>query len=203
MARTSRSRSRTSPMKKRSDSSLKRAIISDCLSSSRLKMHSRRGRWRASMISTNLWPNDPVPPVTRTDASPQLTGPSVVTAMVSPGSLLPDRPEHGQEMEVELPGQRVEIARVAKGHLEARPQGVGLDEVLPGSPERLSQRVEIRRARQVASGAPAEDPPEPGADRHPRARLLEVGPGRRAVDVADEGVEVAGGLGERLGVDVR
>src|SRR5439155_26952818 len=118
MARTSRSRSRTSPMKKRSEGSLKRAIISDCFHSSRLKMQRRRGRCRASMISTNLLPNDPVPPVMRTDASLQVTGPSVVTAMVSPSVLRPDRPEHRQEVKVELPGQRIEVERVAEHHLE-------------------------------------------------------------------------------------
>src|SRR6266511_4048860 len=100
------------------------------------------------MTSTNLLPKDPVPPVTRTDASRQLTGPSVAIAMI-PSRLLPDRPEHGQEMEMELPSQRVEVARVAKDHLEAGAQGVGLDEVLPGPPERLPQRLQIRRAREV------------------------------------------------------
>ena len=65
------------------------------------------------------------------------------------------------------------------------------------------QSVEIGRARQVAAWPGVEDPPEARAQWHPRARMLEVGPGRRAVDVADEGVELAGEFGERLGVAVR
>jgi hypothetical protein len=44
MARTRRSRSRTSPRKKRRESLRNRVIISDCFSSSRLKTQSRRGR---------------------------------------------------------------------------------------------------------------------------------------------------------------
>src|SRR5438445_467490 len=75
IARSSRSLSRTSPTKKRRLGSLKRPIISDCLSSSRLNTTRRRGWYFSSMISTNLLPNEPVPPVTRTDASAQFTTP--------------------------------------------------------------------------------------------------------------------------------
>src|SRR3990172_4327974 len=68
IARTSRSRSRTSPIKKRRRESLNLARISDCFSSSRLKTTRRRGRCVASTISTNLFPKEPVPPVTRIEA---------------------------------------------------------------------------------------------------------------------------------------
>src|SRR5207245_3482826 len=74
MASARRSRSRTSPRKKRSEGWLKRFIISDCLSSSRLKMASRRGWYVLSISSTSLVPKDPVPPVTRTDVSRQFNG---------------------------------------------------------------------------------------------------------------------------------
>src|SRR5207249_5435683 len=80
IARSSRAWSRTSPTKKRSAGSLKRAIISDCFSSSRLNTTSRRGRYRLSMISTNLFPNEPVPPVTSTEASLQSSVPSLPLA---------------------------------------------------------------------------------------------------------------------------
>src|SRR2546428_1307814 len=80
MARSSRAWSRTSPTKKRSEGwsmrCWKRAIISDCFSSSRLNTTSRRGRYRFSMISTNLFPNEPVPPVTSTEVSLQSSVPS-------------------------------------------------------------------------------------------------------------------------------
>src|SRR2546422_36730 len=80
MARSSRAWSRTSPTKKRSEGwsmrCWKRAIISDCFSSSRLNTTSRRGRYRFSMISTNLFPNEPVPPVTNTEVSLQSSVPS-------------------------------------------------------------------------------------------------------------------------------
>src|SRR5262249_26726671 len=76
MARTSRSRSRTSPRKNRSAGwSPKRARISDCFSSSRLRMQSRFGRYRPSISSTSLFRTGRVPPVTRTDASGQLGAP--------------------------------------------------------------------------------------------------------------------------------
>ena len=45
--------------------------MSCCLSSSRLKITSRFGRYSFSMISTNFFPKDPVPPVTRTACSDQ------------------------------------------------------------------------------------------------------------------------------------
>src|SRR3989442_1340198 len=84
MARSSRAWSRTSPTKKRSEGwsmrCWKRAIISDCFSSSRLNTTSRRGRYRLSMISTNLFPNEPVPPVTSTEASLQSSVPSLPLA---------------------------------------------------------------------------------------------------------------------------
>src|SRR3989449_2877303 len=80
MARWSRAWSRTSPTKKRSEGwsmrCWKRAIISDCFSSSRLNTTSRRGRYWFSMISTNLFPNEPVPPVTSTEVSLQSSVPS-------------------------------------------------------------------------------------------------------------------------------
>src|SRR3989454_4332882 len=80
MARSSRAWSRTSPTKKRSAASLKRAIISDCFNSSRLNTTSRRGRYRPSIVSTNLFPNEPVPPVTSTEASLQSSVPSLPLA---------------------------------------------------------------------------------------------------------------------------
>src|SRR5438876_710955 len=76
IARSSRAWSRTSPTKSRNAGSLKRAIISDCFSSSRLNTTSRRGRYRFSMISTNLFPHEPVPPVTSTEVSLQSSVPS-------------------------------------------------------------------------------------------------------------------------------
>src|SRR5689334_2013479 len=45
--------------------------MSCCLSSSRLKIKSFFGRHSRSMISTNFFPNEPVPPVTRTTCSDQ------------------------------------------------------------------------------------------------------------------------------------
>src|SRR3989441_10790241 len=76
IARSSRAWSRTSPTKNRNAGSLKRAIISDCFSSSRLNTTSRRGRYWVSMIPTNLFPNEPVPPVTSTEVSHQSRVPS-------------------------------------------------------------------------------------------------------------------------------
>src|SRR5438093_3083631 len=80
IARSSRGRSRTSPTKKRSEGwsirYWKRAIISDCFSSSRLNTTSRRGRYRLSMISTSLFPKEPVPPVTSTEVPLQSSVPS-------------------------------------------------------------------------------------------------------------------------------
>src|SRR2546425_789030 len=84
IARSSRAWSRTSPTKKRSEGwsmrYWKRAIISDCLSSSRLNTTRRRGRYRLSMSSTNLFPKEPVPPVTSTEASLQFSGLSLSLA---------------------------------------------------------------------------------------------------------------------------
>src|SRR5262245_1518077 len=82
-------------MKKRSEGSSKRALISDCFNSSRLTMHRRRGRYLVSMISTNLLPKDPVPPVMSTDASRQFSGPSVVTPMIPPATRSPSLPPQG------------------------------------------------------------------------------------------------------------
>src|SRR3989441_3198604 len=77
IARSSRAWSRTSPTKKRSGPwsmrYWRRAIISDCLSSSRLNTTRRRGPYRLSMRSANLFPKEPVPPVTSTEASLQFS----------------------------------------------------------------------------------------------------------------------------------
>src|SRR5690349_5641474 len=43
--------------------------ISNCLSSSRLKMITRRGLYCSITVLRKCLPNDPVPPVTRTDLS--------------------------------------------------------------------------------------------------------------------------------------
>src|SRR5215470_2513900 len=69
MARASRSRSRTSPMKNRRAGCCTRALSSDCFSSSRLKTMRRRGWCCSSTACTKRAPNDPVPPVTRMEAS--------------------------------------------------------------------------------------------------------------------------------------
>src|SRR5277367_1970190 len=54
--------------------------MSCCLSSSRLKITRRFGRYCFSMISTNFFPKDPVPPVTRIDCSDQFIHPPRHTA---------------------------------------------------------------------------------------------------------------------------
>src|SRR5882724_11492405 len=71
-ARTSRCGSRTSPINhRRLGWSNPSARISCCFNSSRLRMTSFLGRYSRSIISTNLCPNDPVPPVTNTTCSDQ------------------------------------------------------------------------------------------------------------------------------------
>src|SRR5882724_7177219 len=85
----SRAWSRTSPRKKRSEGSFRRAIISDCFSSSRLNTTSRRGRKRLSMSSTNVFPKEPVPPVTSTDASLQFSVQSRKVAFTRVSPCLP------------------------------------------------------------------------------------------------------------------
>src|SRR5665213_607793 len=65
-ARTSRSLSRTSPMKKRTRSSPSyNFAISHCFISSREKITRRRGLYFRNVIGTNVWPKEPVPPVIR------------------------------------------------------------------------------------------------------------------------------------------
>jgi hypothetical protein len=113
-----------------------------------------------------------------------------------------DRPQHGQQMEMELSGLRVEVARVPEQDLEARRKGVRLDEMLPRPLEGGALDVEIARSRQTAAGRLREEPPQPSTDRDPAARLLEVDPRRRAVYVTDEGIEFAPELRERLPVGV-
>jgi hypothetical protein len=67
---------------------VKRVIISDCFSSSRLRTTSRRGRYVVSIVSTNFCPNEPVPPVISTDASRQFSGPCI-EGLLTPLSGLP------------------------------------------------------------------------------------------------------------------
>src|SRR5260370_15584167 len=52
--------------------SLNRSRISNCLSSSRLKTISFLGRQVSSTTSVNFFPNEPVPPVIRTERSVKL-----------------------------------------------------------------------------------------------------------------------------------
>src|SRR6266851_2940687 len=81
-ARCNRPGSRTSPIKYlRLTSSKPEERMSCCLSSSRLKITSRLGWYSRNMISTNFFPNEPVPPVTRTTCSDQFIKPGSIISV--------------------------------------------------------------------------------------------------------------------------
>src|SRR6266513_138324 len=157
------------------------------------------------MISTNWLPKEPVPPVTSTEASLQVSVPSLWLAFTpcSPCRLLPDWLEDGQEVEVELADVPVEVAGVTEHHLEVLFQQGRLDQVLAGARELRPAGGEVCGKRHRASRAPPEQPPDALAGRHRSARPLDVGPRRRAIHVSEERLELARELRQELRVQVR
>src|SRR5262249_58421395 len=109
-----------------------RAPISVCSGSSGLTPTGGRGGWRGSMIPPSFVPTEPVPPVTRTEVSRQFTAPPSI-AGIAASRLLPDRPQRGQEMEVELARARIQVSRVPEHDLEVRRDVAGLDQSLAGA----------------------------------------------------------------------
>src|SRR5580704_6883252 len=204
MARSRRSRSRTSPRKKRSLSSwLNRAIISDCFNSSRLKITSRLGWYFCSMISTNLLPNDPVPPVTITQLLLQSNPERAVIEAALPLSF-PHRSQHGEQVEVKFPRERVEVPGLPELDREVLGHRLGLDQALSGSAQRAPHRLEAIRPRDRRPlPARGQQPSQPEREREASTRCLEIHPRRPAVHVAKECVELRGKLRNELRVTVR
>src|SRR2546426_6839648 len=136
MASARRSRSRTSPRKKRSEGWLKRFIISDCLSSSRLKMASRRGWYVLSISSTSLVPKDPVPPVTRTDVSRQFNGSRRFTLFLPAwgSSHAPGRLGFRELQPVEAGGGLPPVAQTRRGAPRPPPAPGGRHHLFAGPP---------------------------------------------------------------------
>src|SRR5215471_18454973 len=111
----------------------------------------------------------------------------------SPAWLRGDRPEHGQEVEVELAREPVEIARVSERDLEVLFHETGLDEMAARTPELGPQGVDVGRFAEAAGRRAGDE----------TAQRPERSLPRRTVHMPDEGAELVRELGEGRRVRVR
>src|SRR5215470_20266663 len=98
----------------------------------------------------------------------------------SPAWLRGDRPEHGQEVEVELAREPVQIARVAERNLEVLFHETGLDEMAARTLDLGPQGVDVGSFAEAAGGRVGDE----AAQRPERSRP------RRTVHMPDEGAEL-------------